>query len=126
MFVSDKIFKAFLNCEMKFYLIGKNVSRPKHDISNWHKSIINNYKRSCTEHLSSEYRKRKFRRAKRFPEDFNDPNNLFVFNTLIKADDIKTCIDAIEKTLSSKTKESCYTPIRFVLNEKITREDKLV
>ena len=126
MFISDKIFKAFLNCEMKFYLIGKNVSRPKHDISNWHKSIINNYKRSCTEHLSSEYRKRKFRRAKRFPEDFNDPNNLFVFNTLIKADDIKTCIDAIEKTLSSITKEPCYTPIRFVLNEKITREDKLV
>jgi predicted RecB family nuclease len=126
MFISDKKFQAFLNCEMKFYLSCKRGCNCKHDFSNWHESIINDYKQSCFEYLSSKYCKREFKTGKIFPQVFDAPYILFVSNSLVITENIKTYIHAIEKNTSPKPKKISYTPLRFVLDEKITREDKLL
>jgi predicted RecB family nuclease len=125
--LTDAIFAAFLNCETKSYLKLSGEPESPSEFTDWSSETREDYRRRC----HSRYRLI-FPEQANIPqtssvEDLKTANDRVVFDCTIETLRFRSQLDAVERvSRRSNGGFSGYIPIRFVSNEKLSRQDKLL
>jgi predicted RecB family nuclease len=125
MLITDEIFEAFIKCETKSYLKLSGAVGSQTEFSHWQQQLIEAYKQKCSSSLRSKLPDNECLSDILSLYDLENKQFRIALGVTPQAIGIKWRIDALEQ-LTSKPKYNSYIPIRFVPNERITRDHKLL
>ena len=125
--ITEDIFQAFLQCETKAHLKFSGTVGLQREFSDWERNRIENYKQQCCGRLRSEFLDDECLVSTALPPDFDKSKYRLVIDCVVHAQGLQSHIHALERaTAPGNRKLNPFLPIRFVPNEKITKQDKLL
>jgi predicted RecB family nuclease len=125
--ITEDIFRAFLQCETKAYLKSSGTVGLHREFSDWEQTRVKNYKQQCCNHLRSHFLEEECLVSTALPQGLEKRKYHLVIGFEVSAQGLQAHIHALERIPSpARTKHHPYIPLRFVPNEKITRQDKLL
>lgn len=126
MLITDKVFRAFLECETKSYLNFIGLDGAPSEDAYWQRHFSEEFKRKCFTHLCAGFHAEQcFVGA--LPEKEEENKYRLVLDCPIQAQRLQSNIHALERLGSpNRTTQHPYIPIRFIPTEKIARRDKLL
>jgi predicted RecB family nuclease len=125
--ITEDIFRAFLQCETKAFLKLSGTVGLQHEFSDWEQTRVKNYKQQCCGHLRSHFLEEECLVSTAFPQSLEKSKYHFVIGCEVSAQGLQSNIHALERVPSPvRTKHHPYILLRFVPNEKITKQDKLL
>jgi predicted RecB family nuclease len=126
MLITDEVFQAFLVCENKSYLKLTGDVGSQREFTEWERSRFEVFKQKCLDKLRSNFGE--YER----PSDILSPQIIkkikcnFIVDCVLKAQEFQSHIDAFERLTTPENVNILLIPIRFIPNEKITKNDKLL
>ena len=124
MIISDELFESFLKCKTKCYLLNKGFENLPNEYCEWQNILIKDYKKKCLLKLIKNFKRNEYILGSIILKEFKNKSIRLAIEPSIQTSDIKSFPHAIECLLVSKQKE--FIPIRFSLNEKILKDEKLL
>ena len=125
--VTEEIFQSFLNCKTKSYLKFSRAIDTQPEFRDWQRRQIEDYRQKCYDQLRSKFGEDECLTDVSFPQALENSKCHLVFDCLVKSQEIRSNIHALERVTSSdKKRHSSYIPIRFVPYKKITKQDRLL
>jgi predicted RecB family nuclease len=126
MFISDEIFRAFLDCETKSYLKFLGQQEQENEYILWRRNRLDTYRQKCKEKLRITHNQTDCLFDTEIPNNLNESNYHLIVNCTVKTQNRIAHIDALEQKVDSKNRgKGSFYPIRFVPNEKVNKFDKL-
>ena len=125
MLITEEIFEAFIKCETKSYLKLSGAVGSQPEFSDWQRRLIQAYKQKCSNSLTFKLRDDEYLSDISSPHDLENKRFRIAFGVTLQSQGIKWRIDALQQ-LTGKSNYNSYIPIRFVPNEKITKDDELL
>lgn len=126
MLITNEIFDDFLNCETKSYFKFLEDTELKSERLFLKRTVPENYERQCHIRLRSDLSEAKCLTNPAFEQLSQNNDFQIAFNCFVHSGELQTRIHALEcLNHSGENKGNYFIPIRFVLNEKITKRDKL-
>lgn len=127
MIITSSLFEAHLKCPTKFFLHSTPETGDGNEYADWIQTLNAQYREAGVKRLTEEYP----------PEEcvvgILDATNLkagkwrIASNIAIREHDLEAAIHAVERAPSgARGKAAQFIPIRFVPNEKLTKDDSLM
>jgi len=126
MLITDEVFQAFLVCENKSYLKLRGDVGSQREFTEWKQSRFEVFKKECLDKLRSNFGEYEHPLDVISPQAIKKIKCDFVVNFIIKTQEFQSHIDAFERLTTPENANSILIPIRFIPNEKITKNDKLL
>lgn len=127
MLITEEIFRAHLNCETKAYLKSSGAVGEQREFTDWERKLVEDFKRQFCAQLPSTYREGEFFVGDSLSEVIKDSKCRIAVDCVAQTPELQSHIHILERLASlDKTKQNPYMPVRFVPNEKITKQDKLL
>lgn len=124
MIITETIFQAFLQCQLKAYLINAQASFNKGDYTTMQEQLKEKYNKKCIYYLTEVYNKSA--RTTSSPAQNTIKNNL-LFDYAINNKEFNVNIHAIQaNTPLVKENIPACIPIRYVADGKISKHNKLM
>ena len=124
--ISAETFEAFLQCETKSKLYSRGAIGVDLELTDWQRSRRDKYKESGLSWLQSNSQAHELYVGTPPFEALKQKRWRVIADYFAESVDISARLDAVELSPSAEHRErSCYRPVRFVPNEKLTFSDKL-
>src|SRR2546423_4526748 len=124
--VTDEIFKAFLKCETKALLKFSGTDETHSELGDWQRYTAEVFKQKCIRYLRSSLGESEYLIGT-LPKKGTENKSRLAFDCLIQTNEVQSHLHALERLDSSdNTKHNSYVPVRFIPNEKLIRNDKLL
>ena len=124
--ISESIFAAFLMCKHKAYLKLTGTTGEKGDYEKLQLRLTREYHRKATAHVLGAEAARDNVEGPPSLLDAIKQGPALIVNTTAAVGGLSSRLDALERTADTQSAGGFeYTPILFVHDEKVTREDKL-
>ena len=124
--VTDAVFKAFLHCDTKAYLLHEGIDNQS-KFGVLEEGLSQQFKQRAAECLRSRFGDDEVYVGTPSQRTLKQGSHRIVLRPLIKSSDLSTEPDALWRMpLGSGASSFRYSPVRFVRNEKVSRFDKLM
>lgn len=125
--ISRDIFEAFLRCESKGHLKSLGQTGDATGISDWEREVREDYRQSCRSRCGLISPGVLDAPMPSYLEDLKNGKHHILLDCRIETQRFRSCIDGVQRvTRRSNGQYSGYVPMRFVPNEKLTKQDKLL
>ncbi len=128
MLITDELFDAYLKCKTKARLTfgPAGSGESSHPISDWQQRLAENYQANCRDRLQFADSADCFV-GNPCSEDLKSAKYRLIIQPYITAQDVGSNIHALERgAAQTQTRNSPYTPIRFVPFEKVSKHHRLM
>ena len=126
MLITDEAFQAFLLCETKSYLKLTGDIGSQREFAEWERSRFEIFKQKCFDKLRSNFREYEHPSDIISPQAIKNTKCNLIVDCVLKTQEFKSHIDALERFTTPDNVSILLIPIRFIPNEKITENDKLL
>lgn len=127
MAITAEIFQTFLQCETKAHLKSMGAVGSQREYSDWQQRRLDSYREQCSHRLRSQCREDECLIGMPFSDVPARSPHRFVLDCLVQGKQLQSRLDALERlTSADKTNALPFCPIRFVPDEKVTQQDKLL
>ena len=125
--ISDVVFEAFLQCEMKAYLLLKGATATDPEIADCQQAAAYQFQKSCSERLRRITLEAQCHTGMPPLDALKERIYRVILDPLISASDIHTQLHALVRVATRRGADGAsYSPIRFVPHEKLAPSDKLL
>src|SRR5215210_7228444 len=125
--ITDAIFEALLQCEMKAYLLLEGAASTDPGIVGWQRAVAHKFQKSCSERLRMTAPDDQCHTG--MPSHYALEQGFYrvILDPLISDANIHTQLHALVRTAAGRGAAAVsYSPVRFVPHEKLTSFDKLL
>ena len=126
MLITDEIFHAFLVCENKSYLKISGDIGPQREFTEWEQNRFEAFKQKCLEKLRSNFGEYEHLSDVVSPHTLGKSKCRFIVDCVLKTQEFYSHIHVLERFTTPDNTNISFIPIRFIPNEKITKNDKLL
>ncbi len=126
MLITDEIFQAFLVCENKAYIRLIGDVGPQREFTEWERSRFEEFKQKCLEKLRSNFGDYEHLSDVVSPYTLEKSKCRFIVDCVLQTQEFHSHIHVLERSTTPDNTNISFIPIRFIPNEKITKNDKLL
>jgi len=113
--ITDDLFEAFINCELKAHLRQTGASGNPSAFVAWQRENLHRYRERCQLELRATVREDESLPLTSTLTDLSRSDACLLFNCQVECDQLKTTIDVVERpSPASKQECSLLVPIRMV------------
>src|SRR4051812_75746 len=125
--ITDVVFEAFLQCEMKAYLLLQGVTGTDPEIADWQWTVAHQFQKSCSERLRLAAPEAQCHTGMPPLDALEQGFYRVILDPLISASDIHAQLHALVRVVTRRGVNAVsYFPVRFVPHEKLAPSDKLL
>jgi hypothetical protein len=125
--ITDVVFEAFLQCEMKAYLLLQGVTGTDPEIADWQWTVAHQFQTSCSERLRRITPEAQCHTGMPPLDALKQGVYRVILDPLISISDIHTRLHALVRMATHRGADGAsYSPVRFVPHEKLASFDKLL
>lgn len=123
--ITDNVFAAFLKCPTKSYLKWSGSPGVSTEFIEWNVQVEHEYRERCQAQWVSKVGAPGPLPSSSLGEELRSGRYPLLINPVMQTEGLRSRPDALERvTLRGKKKGHYYIPIRMILREKLTKEDK--
>src|SRR5262245_32043146 len=122
MLITEKIFRAFLQCETKSHLALVGAVGDRRELNDWARKLTEAYQQQFCTQLHSSCRDGELLRGVTLAQALAHHQGRFVLDCVVQTRELQSHIPLLERVIpAGKTTPTAYIPVRLVPREKITQ-----